>query len=118
MGSRDPDLICPPPSPLQAVTLGEMQARRWIITADCRACRTRMHVMLDDQRRLLGDDFVLWGKTARCKVYVRYSLDRRCEGRVTFLAQSSQTGSIVELKMTNEVRDAIRLRSQAERHSR
>lgn len=113
MGSRDPDLICPPPHPLDAVTLAEMHARRWIITADCRACRTRTHVILADQRRLLGDDFVLWGKTARCKVWVRYSLDRRCEGRVVFLAQSSPTGSPVELRMTGEVRDALRLHDQA-----
>lgn len=113
MGSRDPDLICPPPHPLDALTLADMHARRWIVTADCRQCRIRLHVDLAAQRRLLGDDFVLWGKTGRCKVYVRWSLDRRCEGRVIFLAQSSQTGSPVELKLTGEVRDAIRLHSQA-----
>lgn len=112
MGSRDPDLLCPPPHPLDAVTLGEMHARRWIVTADCRACRTRIHVDLGERLRLLGPDVVLWGKTGRCKVWVRWSLDRRCEGRVVFFAQSSQTGSPVALKMTGEVRDAIRLRGQ------
>lgn len=113
MGARDPDLLCPPPHPRHAVTLAEMHALRWTVTADCPACRTRTHVDLSALRRLLGDDYVLWGKTSRCKVWVRWTLDRRCEGKVTFLAQSSQTGSLVTLKMTGEVRDAIHLRSQA-----
>lgn len=113
MGARNPDLICSPPSPLDAVTVAEMHARRWTITADCRACRTRVHVDLAVVRRVLGDDYVLWGKTSRCKVWVRWSLDRRCEGQVTFLAQSSQSGSEVPLRMTGMVSDAIQLRSQA-----
>lgn len=118
MGSRDPDLICSPPSPLDAVTVAEMHARRWIVTAACRSCRTRVHVDLAVVRRVLGDDYVLWGKTSRCKVWVRWSLDRRCEGQVTFLAQSSQTGTEVPLRMTGIVRDAINLRSQAESYRR
>lgn len=113
MGSRDPDLICPPPHPLDALSLGEMHARRWISTADCRTCRTRIHVDLAERLRLLGPDVILWGKTGRCRVWARWTLDRRCEGRVVFLAQSSPGGSPVELRMTGEVRDAIRLHGQA-----
>lgn len=118
MGSRDPDLLCPPPSPLQAVTVREMHARRWVVTAHCRACGTRVYVDLDALARLVGDDYVLWGKRPRCKVWARWSVDRRCEGRVTFLAQSSQTGSIVPMQMTGIVRDAIELRSQAAAYQR
>lgn len=118
MGSRDPDLICPPPRPHEALTVAEMHARRWIVTADCRACRTRVHVDLSAVRRVLGDDYVLWGKTSRCKVWVRWTLDRRCEGKVIFLAQSSQTGTEVPLRMTGMVRDAMMLRSQAEAYGR
>lgn len=114
MGARDPDLISAPPSPLAAITLGEMLARRWIVTAYCAQCRTRVHVDLDALTRLLGPDYVLWGKRPRCKVWVRWTLDRRCEGRIDFAAQSSQTGSAVTLKMSGMVEDAIRLRSQAE----
>lgn len=118
MGARDPDLLCPPPSPLAALTVAEMHALRWIITADCRACRTRVHVDLSAVRRVMGDDYVLWGKTSRCKVWVRWTLDRRCEGQVTFLAQSSQTGSEVPLRMSGMVRDAINVRSQADAYRR
>lgn len=117
MGAVNPDRIAPPPSPLQAVTLGEMQAARWLIIADCQTCRARTHVDLSGQRRLLGDDYVLWGRTSRCKTWVRWEIDRRCPGRVTFYAQASVTGSAVPLRMTDEVRDAIDLRSQAaQRH--
>lgn len=118
MGARDPDLLCPPPTPQAALTVAEMHALRWIITADCRACRTRVHVDLSTVRRVLGDSYVLWGKTSRCKVWVRWTLDRRCEGKVAFLAQSSQTGSEVPLRMTGMVRDAIQLRSQADAYRR
>lgn len=113
MGARDPDLLCPPPTPFRAATVGEMLALRWTVTAACRACRTRLHVDLAAVARVMGDDFVLWGARPRCKVWVRWSLDRRCEGRVDLLAQSSQTGSVVPLAMSNQVRDALALRDQA-----
>lgn len=113
MGARDPDSLAPPPHPLVALTLGEMAARRWLILADCPACRARTHVDLSALRRLLGDDYVLWGRRTRCKAWVRWEVDRRCPGSVVFLAQASQTGSAVPLRMSGEVRDAIELRGQA-----
>ena len=111
MGARNPDLLAPPPHPLAALTLEEMHARRWIILAHCPACHARTHVDLSALRRLLGDDYVLWGRSTRCKAWIRWSLDRRCEGQVRFFAQSSMTGTAVALNMTGEVRDAIDLRS-------
>lgn len=113
MGAKNPDLIKPPPNPYYAITVAEMRAERWTVTAYCPACRTRTHVDLDALRKLLGDDYVMWGARSRCKVWVRWNLDRRCEGRVSFLAQSSQNGSAVELKMSSEVRARIDLRRQA-----
>lgn len=113
MGARGPDAVCPPPHPLVALTLAEMSARRWTILAACPACHARTHVDLSALRRLLGDDYVLWGRTTRCKAWVRWEVDRRCPGQVAFLAQSSTTGSAVPLRMSGEVRDAIELRSQA-----
>ena len=95
-----------------------MHARRWIVTAHCRACGTRVYVDLSALARLVGADYVLWGRHPRCKAWVRWSVDRRCEGKVTFLAQSSQTGSVVPLEMSGLVRDAIELRSQALSHQR
>lgn len=118
MGARNPDLICSPPSALQALTVGEMRGLRWIVTANCRQCRTRVHVDLEAVGRVMGEDYVLWGKHPRCKVWVRWTLDRRCEGRTDLLAQSSQTGSIVPLEMTGAVRDAMMLRSQSDAYRR
>lgn len=113
MGSRDPDTLAPPPHPLAALTLAEMHARRWTVTAACPVCHARTHVDLSALRRLLGDDYVLWGRTTRCKAWVRWEVDRRCPGSVIFLAQSSQSGSGVPLRMSAEVRDAVALRAQA-----
>lgn len=113
MGARKPDLVSPPPSPFQAVTVGEMRTLRWIVTADCRACRTRIHVDLAAVAAIRGNDFVLWGARPRCKVWVHGTYDRRCEGRVALLAQSNRGGSAIPLSMTNMVRDAIALREQA-----
>ena len=103
---------------MAAITVGEMRALRWTVTADCQQCRTRLHVDLDAFARLMGDDFVLWGKRPRCRVWVRWNLDRRCDGRVEFLAQASQTGSVVPLRMSGMVRQAIDLRSQARTYLR
>lgn len=103
--------------PGEAVTLAEMQAERWIITAHCPTCRTRLHVNLLALIQLVGPTYVLWGKHPRCKVWT-YSSDARCEGRVTFAAQSVQNGSFRLLTMSGEVRSAIELRSQQTAYGR
>lgn len=112
MGAKNPDLIAPPPSPLNALTLADMAARRVVIIAECPTCRVRSHVDLSALCRLLGDDYVLWGRTARCKTWVRWEVDRRCPGRVRFFGAGSISGSVVPLKMSGEVRSALDLRSQ------
>ncbi len=91
-----------------------MAAEKWLVTTYCPQCRTRAYVDLPALAQLLGADYVLWGKPPRCTVWVRWTLDRRCEGRVEFVAQSGLTGSAVTLKMSGMVRDAIRLKSQAQ----
>lgn len=112
MGARDPDTVSPPPSPMQAVTVAEMRARRWLVTAVCGHCRIRLHVDLTAMIALKGPDFILWGRSGRCRVWA-YNVDDRCPGRVVFEARSVQGGSMRALKMTGEVRDAIDLRNQA-----
>jgi hypothetical protein len=112
MGAKNPDLIAPPPSPIRELTLADMAARRTILIADCPTCRARTHVDLSALRRLLGDDYVLWGRRARCKTWVRWEVDRRCPGRVRFYGAGSVTGSARELTMSGEVQSAIDLRSQ------
>lgn len=118
MGARDPDLIATPPSPIAALTVAEMRLKRWTVTAYCARCQTRVYVDLDALARLLGPDYMLWGKHPRCKVWVRWNVDRRCDGRVDFVAQASLTGTAVPLKMSGMVRSAIDLRSQAEANRR
>lgn len=112
MGAKNPDLIAPPPSPLRVLTLGDMAAQRTVLIAECPVCRGRWHVDLSALRRLMGDDYVLWGRSTRCKTWVRWEVDRRCPGKVRFLAASSVSGSVVELRMTGEVRSAIDWRNQ------
>lgn len=113
MGAKNPDLIAPPPSPGRALTLADMAAQRILILATCPTCRGTWHVDLSVLRRLLGDDYVLWGKTTRCKTWVRWELDRRCPGQVRFMGAGSVGGSVVPLKGSGEVQSAIQLRSQA-----
>ncbi|SFS42015.1 hypothetical protein [Brevundimonas viscosa] len=113
MGARDPDTINSPPHPLTALTLAEMHARRWLVLAVCPTCGARTHVDLSALRRLLGDAYVLWGRSTRCKSWVRWEVDRRCPGHVAFWASSSLTGTAVPLRMSGEVRDAVELRAQA-----
>jgi len=113
MGARNPDIVSPPPSPQQALSIAEMRARRWLITANCTTCSIRLHVDLTAMIALKGPDFILWGKTGRCRVWA-YSVDDRCPGRVLFEARSIKGGSMMPLKMTGEVRSAIELRAQSE----
>lgn len=112
MGAKNPDLLAPPPMPGRDLTLADMAARRIVILAECPTCRTRSHVDLSALRRLLGDDYVLWGRTTRCKTWVRWEVDRRCPGKVRFYGAGSISGSVVELKMSGEVRSAVDWRNQ------
>lgn len=114
MGARDPDTVAPPPHPLTDLTLAEMHSRRRLVLAVCSVCGARTHVDVSALRRLLGDGYVLWGRSTRCKAWVRWETDRRCPGQVRFWASASLTGSAVPLRATGELRDAIELRAQAE----
>lgn len=98
---------------MHAVTIAEMRARRWLVTACCSHCKTRLHVDLTVMISLKGPSFILWGKAARCRVWA-YNVDDRCPGTVVFEARSIQGGSMRSLRMSGEVRSAIDLRSQAE----
>lgn len=112
MGAKNPDILAPPPMPARDLTLGDMAARRVMLLAECPACRGRWHVDLSALRRLMGDDYVIWGRTTRCKSWVRWEPDRRCAGKVRFYGAGSVGGSVVELKMSGEVRSAIEWRNQ------
>lgn len=93
------------------MTLIEMVERKWIVTSYCSQCRSRLHVSLEALVRVLGPDYILWGRRPRCRVWVQWDLDRRCPGRVTFHAQASLKGSAIEMKWSSEVDQILELRS-------
>lgn len=95
-----------PPSPVAALTVGEIRAAGWHVRALCATCRIGLWIDLDQLGRAVGDDAVLWGKTGRCRVW-RWGDHERCPGRVTFQARSIGGGAWVALAMTSEVRSAI-----------
>lgn len=110
--NKNADVLCGPPSPSEALTVGEMIERNWTITAYCPRCRVRLHVDLRALVQTVGPDYVLWGRTPRCRVWVQWDLDRRCPARVSFHAQSSIKGSAVEMKGGRWIDEAAQLRSQ------
>lgn len=69
----------------RAGNVRDLQAQGWPVIARCLHCRLEMDVRLDVLRRERGPDFILWGKTARCR-------RRHCQGRMMFLTYPPQAG--------------------------
>lgn len=111
MGARNPDTVRSPPSPGQAVTLSEIRARSWTVRATCVRCKVSLHVDLAPMLALQGPDFILWGKSPRCRVWA-YGDDERCPGRVMFEVRSVRGGSWRAMRMSAEVIEALNLRGQ------
>ncbi|CAM2808601.1 hypothetical protein BDI01nite_31470 [Brevundimonas diminuta] len=61
----------------RAAKVGDLQRQGWPVVACCLHCHLEMTVDLAVVRRALGEDFVLWGRTARCR-------RRHCQGRMCF----------------------------------
>lgn len=95
-----------------AVTAAEMRAEGWTLRGTCSLCRTQTHVDLGLIIVAKGPDYVLWGRSTRCKVWT-WDDDERCKGRIAFEARSVRGGSWRALRMSGEVQNAIQLRSQA-----
>lgn len=96
MGTKHPDIVCPPPNPIRVHTIGQMKAARWRLTATCTRCRVRLWVDVDSIVRALGPDAFFWVRTARCRVWT-WGDRERCPGSVVFAAQSVTGGSWVPL---------------------
>lgn len=110
MGRRNADRIRDPPDPLAGLTLGEVRRQGWAVRASCGQCATRLHVEVDVMIRLLGADFILWGRAPQCRAFP-WDSDHRCTGRVTFHARAipggrwvAMTASAAGLKLAAEVR--------------
>lgn len=111
MGARNPDTVRIPPMPGQAVTLAEIRAEGWTVRATCTRCRVGLHVDLASMLALLGPDFILWGKSPRCRVWA-YGDDERCPGRVLFEVRAIKGGSWRAMRWDGDVAAAVRRRDQ------
>jgi hypothetical protein len=91
MSTKSPDVLCPPPSPLTALTLAEMHVRRWELKASCNRCSTRLRVSLPAMIRTHGPDAVWWGQRPRCP-------GLECEdGVLTYAARALPGGTWVAM---------------------
>lgn len=61
----------------RAGTAGDLVKQGWPVVARCTYCNLEMDVRLDVLVRAKGPDYVLWGKSARCR-------RRHCQGRMLF----------------------------------
>lgn len=79
-----------PPSPMIALTLGEMRAAGWTVRAVCQKCRVSLRVSLDQMIREMGPSEIIWGRRPPCRV-------DGCEGRVVFSVQAVPRGTLVPM---------------------
>ena len=61
-----------------APTVALLRREGWPVYASCMACGHASSVDLERLAEGKGADFILWGRTARCR-------EHRCRGRVMFL---------------------------------
>ncbi|WP_133149244.1 hypothetical protein [Caulobacter zeae] len=95
MGGPSPNRVSPPASPLAALTVTEMHAKRWTVRSRCRRCGLTLKVHLPSVIRVLGPDAVLWGRTFRCQ---RVDDGFACAGDTGYTAQTIRHGSWVGLR--------------------
>ena len=87
MSTKAPDVVCHPPDPMTALTLAEMHALRWRLTARCDTCKLAVKVNLALLIRLHGPDCIWWGHRPGCP-----SVECR-GGHLTYYARSIVGGS-------------------------
>ena len=92
MSTKAPDVLRAPPSPMAALTLGEMHQARWRLIARCQRCGLAMRASLQLLIRIHGPDCMWWGHQPRCPGLA-------CkDGRLTYFAQSITGGSWISLQ--------------------
>lgn len=94
-----------------------MRAQGWTLRSTCSRCKTQLHVDLRLIALAKGPDYVLWGRSTRCKVWT-WGDDEQCSGRITFEARSVRGGSWRPLRMSGEVQSAMDLKNQFNHHRR
>jgi len=73
-----------------APTVADLRRHRYEVIARCLTCSLAMDVALADVAKARGDEFVLWGRSARCR-------RRHCQGRMQFWCVPPRLGSEVEM---------------------
>jgi len=91
VGTKKPDVLISPPSPLTCLTLGEMHQARWRMVARCRKCGLAMKTNLAALIRLHGPDTMWWGHKTACP-----GVECR-DGVLTYSCQSINGGSWVSM---------------------
>lgn len=87
MGTKNPDVVRPPPAPETALTLAEMHLAGWELKATCPKCRLSLRADLRSMIRVYGPDAIWWGKRPKCPGW-------ECEtGELIYSARSLASGS-------------------------
>ncbi len=74
----------------RAPTLADLRQHRFLVIARCKQCDLPMPVHLEVTASAKGWDYVLWGRSVRCKRW-------RCGGRMAFWCYPPQTNQAVEM---------------------
>lgn len=91
MTTKRPDVLANPPSPLTALTLGEMHHARWTLVSRCAACGLALKTNVAALIRLHGPDAIWWGHRTACP-----GLD--CgDGVLVYSAQAIRGGAWVRM---------------------
>lgn len=109
MGGPNPDTLAGPMSPVAALTLADMAARRWKIRAGCPKCGLLVRVSLDALIRCHGAYAELWGRHPPCPRV--HDGGFPCEGRLTYLAQGAHRARWAPLKVRDDA-ELARVRAQ------
>lgn len=87
MGTKNPDVVRPPPAPEVALTLAEMHLARWELRATCAKCGLSLRADLRSMIRAYGPDAIWWGKRPRCPGWECTS------GELVYSARALSSGS-------------------------
>lgn len=91
MGRRNPDRYSDDDWRQAGFTVGAVIANRWLVYTECELCELRIEADLKRVARERGSNYVLWGRTARCR-------RMGCPGRVTFWCRPH--GALGDIAMT------------------
>lgn len=93
MGRRNPDRYTAADWMLAGRTVGAIISNRWLVYTECEVCDLRIQADLKRIAKERGGNYVLWGRTGRCR-------RMGCPGRVSFWCRPH--GADADIAMTSE----------------